>query len=135
MEDVVDSLAMDFTGKIVLPKQRLCYRNLVEILYFSWYQSISIPTNSNRLMSRFAAAILKPLMWVNFFSKSVRRACDMHRHMSKMRFILEQSIILPFQAWRCDTTTMFMQDGAPPHRASCVKQVLRRHFADDRIIN
>lgn len=28
-----------------------------------------------------------------------------------------------------------MQDGAPPHIARNVKQVLRRHFSDDRIIS
>ncbi|GFW47112.1 uncharacterized protein TNCV_55651 [Trichonephila clavipes] len=35
---------------------------------------------------------------------------------------------------RCDTTTVFMQDGAPSHIIRCVKQVLRCHFSDDRII-
>ncbi|GFW45597.1 hypothetical protein TNCV_3245351 [Trichonephila clavipes] len=36
---------------------------------------------------------------------------------------------------RCDPTTVFMQDGAPPHISHCVKQLLRHHFSDDRTIS
>ena len=48
---------------------------------------------------------------------------------------LQQSIIQALQARQCDTTTVFMQDGAPPHIAHCVKQLLRCHFDDGRIIS
>ena len=41
----------------------------------------------------------------------------------------EQSVILAFLARRCDTTTMFMQYGAPPHIAHCVNQLFRHHLS------
>lgn len=31
-------------------------------------------------------------------------------------------------------TTVFMQDGAPPHIGRCVKQLLQQHFTNDRIV-
>ncbi|GFT91400.1 hypothetical protein TNCV_4285611 [Trichonephila clavipes] len=40
-----------------------------------------------------------------------------------------------WKARRCDTTTVFMQDGAPLHIARCAKQVFRHLFGDDRIIS
>ena len=48
---------------------------------------------------------------------------------------LEQSVTSGIQARRCGTTTVFMQNGAPPHIACCVKQLHRSHFSDDRIIS
>ncbi|GFV15238.1 transposable element tc3 transposase [Trichonephila clavipes] len=44
---------------------------------------------------------------------------------------LEQFVILAFQARRCGTTTVFIQEGAPPHIPRCLKQVLRHPFGDD----
>ena len=41
--------------------------------------------------------------------------------------LLEQTVIPALQAGRCDTTTVFMQDGAPPHIARYLKQLLRHH--------
>ena len=38
--------------------------------------------------------------------------------------LLEQSVISALQARKCDTITVFMQDGPPPHIARCVKLVL-----------
>ena len=39
------------------------------------------------------------------------------------------------QAELCDTTTVIIHDGAPLHIARCVKQLLRRHFGDNRIFS
>ena len=61
--------------------------------------------------------------------------CDMHSHRSTIASLLQQSIIMPLQVKQCDTTTMFVQDGALPHIARYEKQLLRRHFGDGRIIN
>ncbi|GFW91681.1 uncharacterized protein TNCV_4501001 [Trichonephila clavipes] len=47
--------------------------------------------------------------------------------------LLQQSVIPALQATRWDTTTAFIQDGAFPHVAHCVKQLC--HFGDDRIIS
>ena len=44
------------------------------------------------------------------------------------RALLEQFVILALQARRCVTATIFMQDGAPPHIARCLNQLLRHHF-------
>ena len=49
--------------------------------------------------------------------------------------ILKQSVILAFKARPCDKTAVFMQDGTPPHIPRCVKQLLRHHFGDERIIS
>ena len=49
--------------------------------------------------------------------------------------LLELSIIPALHARRCDTSTVFMQDGALPHIAHCVKQLLSRHFCVDKIIS
>ncbi|GFV68274.1 uncharacterized protein TNCV_1875561 [Trichonephila clavipes] len=60
----------------------------------------------------------------------------MHRHRGQRHpSLLEQSVIPPLQERQCDTTTVFMQNGAPPHIARCVKQMFRRHSGDDRIIS
>ena len=49
--------------------------------------------------------------------------------------LLEQSVIVVHQARQCDRTTMFMHDGAPPHIACSMIQLLHHHFFDDRIIS
>ena len=49
--------------------------------------------------------------------------------------LLQQSVIQALQERRCKTTTVFMQIGAIPHIARCMKQLLRRHFDDNRIIS
>ena len=61
--------------------------------------------------------------------------CDMHHHWYVS--LLQQSIIPALQARQCDTTTVFMQNGVPPHIAHCMKQLLCIccHFGDDRIIS
>ncbi|GFS62373.1 uncharacterized protein TNCV_5032191 [Trichonephila clavipes] len=46
---------------------------------------------------------------------------------------IKQSAILVLQARQCDTTIVFMQDGAPSLSTRCMKQVLRRHLDDNRI--
>ncbi|GBN71924.1 hypothetical protein AVEN_250459-1 [Araneus ventricosus] len=38
-------------------------------------------------------------------------------------------------AFVCVDSTIFMQDGAPPHIATAVKQLLNLHFGNDRIIS
>ncbi|GFW23587.1 hypothetical protein TNCV_4091301 [Trichonephila clavipes] len=55
------------------------------------------------------------------------------QHMSSA--ILDQSVNQVLQERRCDTTTAFTQNGAPPHIGLCAKQLLRRHFDVDRIIS
>ena len=49
--------------------------------------------------------------------------------------LLQQSIIVVLQARGCDTTSVFMKDGVTPHIICCVKQLLRLHFDDGRIIS
>ena len=49
--------------------------------------------------------------------------------------LLKQFVIPARKARRCDKTTVFKQDDAPPHIGRCAKQLVRRHFGDERIIS
>ncbi|GBO14723.1 hypothetical protein AVEN_28501-1 [Araneus ventricosus] len=49
--------------------------------------------------------------------------------------ILRNQIVPVLQQRGCVDSTIFMQDGAPPHIATPVKQLLNLHFGNDRIIN
>ncbi|GFT21395.1 hypothetical protein TNCV_3816691 [Trichonephila clavipes] len=49
-------------------------------------------------------------------------SASMHRqHGQRYSSLLQQSVIPAFQTRQCDTTTVFMQDDAPPYITHCVK--------------
>ncbi|GBM93967.1 hypothetical protein AVEN_106933-1 [Araneus ventricosus] len=48
--------------------------------------------------------------------------------------LLRNQLIPALQQRGCVDSTIFMQDGAPPHIATSVKQLLNMHFGNDRII-
>ncbi|GBN43390.1 hypothetical protein AVEN_138006-1 [Araneus ventricosus] len=49
--------------------------------------------------------------------------------------LLRNQLIPALQQRGCVDSTIFMQDGAPPHIATPVKQLLNLHFGNDRIIS
>ena len=49
--------------------------------------------------------------------------------------MLEDMIIPELQQRGCLSTITFQQDGAPPHIAHKVQNLLRRHFTEDPIIS
>lgn len=49
--------------------------------------------------------------------------------------MLENFVIPQLQQRNCIDSTIFMQDGAPPHIGRRVKDVLRQHFTDARVIS
>ncbi|GBN26490.1 hypothetical protein AVEN_61563-1 [Araneus ventricosus] len=49
--------------------------------------------------------------------------------------LLQQQVIPALQERECLETTVFMQDGAPPHIARSVQVLLRALFGDDRVIS
>ncbi|GFV32431.1 uncharacterized protein TNCV_1677171 [Trichonephila clavipes] len=49
--------------------------------------------------------------------------------------LLGNKIIPDLQARQCLSRIIFMQDGAPPHITRCVKDVLKHHFTEERVIS
>ncbi|GFU32537.1 uncharacterized protein TNCV_1148181 [Trichonephila clavipes] len=49
--------------------------------------------------------------------------------------LLRNKIIPDLQARQCLSRIIFMQDGAPPHITRCVKDVLKHHFTEERVIS
>ncbi|GFT80280.1 uncharacterized protein TNCV_1189571 [Trichonephila clavipes] len=49
--------------------------------------------------------------------------------------LLRNKIIPDLQARQCLSRIIFMQDGAPPHSTRCVKDVLKHHFTEERVIS
>ncbi|GFW82231.1 transposable element Tcb2 transposase [Trichonephila clavipes] len=49
--------------------------------------------------------------------------------------LLRNKIIPDLQASQCLSRIIFMQDGAPPHIASCVTDVLKHHFTEELAIS
>ncbi|GBL90474.1 hypothetical protein AVEN_179404-1 [Araneus ventricosus] len=49
--------------------------------------------------------------------------------------LLRNQLIPAPQQRGCEDSTIFMQDGAPPHIATPLKQLLNLHFGNDRIIS
>ncbi|GFT54416.1 transposable element tc3 transposase [Trichonephila clavipes] len=49
--------------------------------------------------------------------------------------LLRNKIIPDLQARQCLSSIIFMQDGAPPHITRCVKDVLKHHFTEKRVIS
>ncbi|GFW36722.1 uncharacterized protein TNCV_1220541 [Trichonephila clavipes] len=49
--------------------------------------------------------------------------------------LLRNKIIPDLQARQCLSRIIFMQDGAPPHITCCVKDVLKHHFTEERVIS
>ncbi|GFS75026.1 uncharacterized protein TNCV_1396791 [Trichonephila clavipes] len=49
--------------------------------------------------------------------------------------LLRNKIIPDLQARQFLSRIIFMQDGAPPHIKLCVKDVLKRHFTEERVVN
>ena len=76
-------------------------------------------------------SVVNKMAAVSSFHTTSNVTCPDQLHVS----LLQQSIFPALQKRRCDTIAVFMQDGAPLHIARCVKQLLRRHFGDDRIIS
>ena len=54
---------------------------------------------------------------------------------ARYRKMLEDMVIPELQQRGCLATVTFQQDGAPPHIAREVQNLLRRHFTEDRIIS
>ncbi|GFV67087.1 hypothetical protein TNCV_1078671 [Trichonephila clavipes] len=96
-------------------------------------------TSARRIVvsvDQFRSMALKIHLKDLFFQNAQRRrVCDMQHHQPCGAILLKQFVIAALQERRCDTNTVFMQDGVPPYSARCVKQVLHRHFDDDRIIS
>ncbi|GBM05026.1 hypothetical protein AVEN_60222-1 [Araneus ventricosus] len=49
--------------------------------------------------------------------------------------LFHNQLIPTLQQHGCVDSTIFMQDGTPPHNATPVKQLLNLHFGNDRIIS
>ncbi|GFU60440.1 transposable element tc3 transposase [Trichonephila clavipes] len=49
--------------------------------------------------------------------------------------LLRNKIIPDLQARQCLSLIIFMQDGAPPHITRCVKDILKQHFTEERVIS
>ncbi|GBO27433.1 hypothetical protein AVEN_220912-1 [Araneus ventricosus] len=49
--------------------------------------------------------------------------------------LLRNQLIPALQQRGCVDRTIFMKDGAPPHIAALVKQLLNLHFGNDRIVS
>ncbi|GFU63903.1 uncharacterized protein TNCV_4204201 [Trichonephila clavipes] len=49
--------------------------------------------------------------------------------------LLRNKIIPDLQAHQCFSRIIFMQDGAPPHITHCVKDILKHHFIEERVIS
>ncbi|GFS85514.1 uncharacterized protein TNCV_2793861 [Trichonephila clavipes] len=49
--------------------------------------------------------------------------------------LLRNNIIPDLQARPCLSRIIFMQNGAPPHITRCVKDVLKHHFTEERVIS
>ncbi|GBN09240.1 hypothetical protein AVEN_48119-1 [Araneus ventricosus] len=54
---------------------------------------------------------------------------------TRYEFLLRNQLIPALQQRGCVDSTIFMQDGSPPHIATPVKQLLNLHFGNDRIIS
>ena len=57
----------------------------------------------------------------------------MHRHRSVIRFIITDIHYFCSSGKETDTTTAFLQDGAPSRIVCCVKEFLRHHFGENKI--
>ncbi|GFX00260.1 transposable element tc3 transposase [Trichonephila clavipes] len=49
--------------------------------------------------------------------------------------LLRNKIIPDLQAHQCFSRIIFLQDGIPPHITRCVKDVLKHHFTEERMIS
>ncbi|GBL92034.1 hypothetical protein AVEN_102588-1 [Araneus ventricosus] len=58
--------------------------------------------------------------------------CNLYIQWDSYESLLRNQLIPALQQRGC---AIFMQDGAPPHTATPVKQLLNMHFGNDRIIN
>ncbi|GBM57890.1 hypothetical protein AVEN_52402-1 [Araneus ventricosus] len=54
---------------------------------------------------------------------------------TRYEYLLRNQLIPALQQRGCVDGTIFMQDGAPSHIATLVKQLLNLHFGNDRIIS
>ena len=79
-----------------------------------------------------AAFILGPYFFEELTARGpIRCSITGQRYAS----LLKDKIVPDLQARQCLSSTIFMQDGAPPHICLCVKDVLKNHFSEERIIS
>lgn len=99
------------------------------------FACVSIPLHSAKVTvwcGMTASFIIGP-----FFFEEVAPAGPVTCTVNGKRYacLLRNQVIPTLQQHACVDKIIFMQDGAPPHIAKPVKQVLKTHFGDDRIIS
>ncbi|GBM61564.1 hypothetical protein AVEN_96161-1 [Araneus ventricosus] len=62
-------------------------------------------------------------------------SCNLYSQRTRYESLLRNQLIPARQQRGCVNSTIFVQDGAPPHIATPVKQLLNLHFGNDRIIS
>lgn len=79
-----------------------------------------------------ASFIIGPYFYEEF-GRNGLVTCSVNSH--RYADMLENFVIPHLQQRNCIDSTIFMQDGAPPHIGRRVKDVLRQHFTDARVIS
>ncbi|GFW41070.1 transposable element tc3 transposase [Trichonephila clavipes] len=99
------------------------------------HSTLQVPLHSPKVTMRcwFSASFVLGLY---FFEELVAEGpvtCSITRQ--RYTSLLRNKIIPDLQACPCLPHIIFMQDGAPPHITRCVKDVLKHHFAEERVIS
>ncbi|GBL95165.1 hypothetical protein AVEN_110553-1 [Araneus ventricosus] len=98
------------------------------------FQMQPLPLHSQKVTvwCGFTAAIIVGLFFFEEIGLSVSVTCTVNG--TRYESLLRNQLIPALQQHRCVDSTIFMQDGAPLHITTPLKQLLNLHFGNDRII-
>ncbi|GBN33872.1 hypothetical protein AVEN_211817-1 [Araneus ventricosus] len=88
------------------------------------------------VLLQYGVVLLLPLSLARIFLKrKLKRNPNLFRHRSTVPSYARDFELSQFQLHGCLQDNIFMQDGAPPRIDRRVKQLLRPHFTDARVIS
>ncbi|GBN57259.1 hypothetical protein AVEN_17341-1 [Araneus ventricosus] len=99
------------------------------------FQMQPLPLHSQKVTvwCRFTAAFIVSPFFFEEIGPSGHVTCTANG--TRYESLLRNQLIPALQQRGCVDSTIFMQDGAPPHIATPVKQLLNPHFGNYRIIS
>ncbi|GBL88979.1 hypothetical protein AVEN_255144-1 [Araneus ventricosus] len=96
-------------------------------------QPLTLHSQKVTVWCGFAAAFILCLFFFEEIGPSGPVTCTVDG--KRYESLLRNQLIPALQQRGCVDSTIFMQDGAPPHIATPVKQLLNLHFGNDRTIS
>ncbi|GBM75493.1 hypothetical protein AVEN_183809-1 [Araneus ventricosus] len=99
------------------------------------FQTQALPLHSQKVTvwCGFMASFIVGTVFLEEIGPSDPVTCTVNG--TRYESLLRNHLVPAMQQRRCVDSTIFMQDGAPPHIATPVKQLLNLHFGIDRIIS